>query len=202
MKNIKLICLSFTVGIYHCAIRRWILCSAVVVCVAGCGSREDRNSEILIDRKINRMHYLSDAEKYYKKAELLREHDIYMSENKFPNRSSEYHIKNGLRRSEKWYRKAMRSRHPEAHYTFAVFVMASAKKNGIRKAIPILKEGAELGIPKAMIKYASFAIDEKLITEREYMVWLNRAANTGHAESIIQLGIHVGQPYYFRDTRL
>lgn len=119
------------------------------------------------------------AEDYYQKAMQLVKED------------AGYGLENILRRSEKWFRKAMAAGHPEAHVTLGAYYLSIDREESIQ----IYKEGAEMGIPSAMHDYATFHFLIEEEDEESAFYWFKKAAEGGHIESMWTTGIYYRSGY-------
>ena len=119
------------------------------------------------------------AEECLKKAKQLADEDMQKC-----IRRGEYNTQKiwlaRLRRSEKWYRKAIDKGHPDAHSELVVELLALGRR---REARQVFLDGANKGFHTAMQGYASLAYSDGEITDEEAYEWLRRAKELGNVDA-------------------
>lgn len=130
------------------------------------------------------------AEECLKKAKQLRDEDREESIRKSIRRgeynsSSPKPFQAALRRSEKWFRKAIDKGHPDAHEALGMQLLVADRTE---EALQVLLDGANKGFHSAMKAYANVAYDNGKITDEEAYEWLRIAALRGnvHAREFLE----------------
>ena len=122
------------------------------------------------------------AEECLKKAKQLRDEDREESIRKSIRRgeynsSSPKPFQAALRRSEKWFHKAIDKGHPDAHEALGMQLLVADRTE---EALQVLLDGANKGFHSAMKAYANVAYDNGKITDEEAYKWLRRASELGN----------------------
>ena len=90
-------------------------------------------------------------------------------------------LQDGLRRSEKWFRKAIDKGHPNAHETLGNYLHVVGRRE---EGLNVLLDGANKGYHTAMFAYAIIGFrDNGEITEEEAYEWLHRAEQLGNIDA-------------------
>ena len=82
-----------------------------------------------------------------------------------------------LRRSERWFRKAIDKGHPDAHEALGIRLLIADR---IEETLQVLLDGANKGFHGAMRSYAHIAYDNGKITDEEAYEWVRRASELGN----------------------
>ena len=124
------------------------------------------------------------AEECFKKARQLTIEDLRKSIRR-GERNQQKIGRASLRRSEKWFRKAIDKGHPAAHHSLGTRLLAADRREGLK----VLKDGADKGFRKAMLAFAIQAYKDGKITEEEAYEWLHRAKELGNYDAHLILEI-------------
>lgn len=137
------------------------------------------------------------AEECFKKATQLAVEDRQKSIRR-GERNEQKIGRASLRRSEKWYRKAIDKGHPAAHHSLGSSLLVVDRREGLK----VLKDGADKGFRNAMFSYAIQAHKDGKITEEEAYEWLHRAKELGHesAREVLRLSGESGRRLPFDDA--
>ena len=137
------------------------------------------------------------AKECLKKANQLAYEDMLKSIHRGERNEQKIHLAS-LRRSEKWFRKAIDKRHPSAHHALGSKLLLVDRKEGIK----VFKDGAEKGFSNAMFAYAIQARKDDAITDDEAYEWLIRADELGHdsAREVLRLGAEYERRLPFNDA--
>lgn len=130
------------------------------------------------------------AEECFKKATQLAVEDRQKSIRR-GERNEQKISRASLRRSEKWYRKAIDKGHPAAHHSLGSSLLVVDRREGLK----VLKDGADKGFRNAMFSYAIQAHKDGKITEEEAYEWLRKAKELGKvsAREVLELSREGGR---------
>lgn len=115
------------------------------------------------------------ADECVQKAILTASRDMEKSRRSGEFNEQKLHLA-GLRRSEKWFRKAIDKGYVRAHFDLGWRLIIVDRREGLQ----VLLDGANKGCHKSMYTYAHEAREDGEITEEEAYEWMRRASELGH----------------------